>query len=158
VKKLITNYTFSPSARTVTFNGYATVDLRGLIIITNVDANVVIYSYTDLDSPYSLGGSAATNVVTLNYDTTKMGASDKLQIYYDDQSAESDAASSGDQRYEYNADDNVIYSGTHSLQDADPDDLNWMVSKYTWDASNNCTRIETLVGSWTGRALLGWGV
>jgi hypothetical protein len=90
LKRLVTDYTFDPIAHTVTFNGYATVDIRGLIIITNVTRNIIIYSYADLESPYSLGGTSATNVVTLEYDTTKMAAADNLQIYYDDVAADSD--------------------------------------------------------------------
>ena len=159
MKRLITDYTFDPAGRTLTFNGYAAVDLRGLIIVTNVDANVVIYSYTDFESPYSLGGSAAGNVVTLNYDTTKMGAADNLQVYYDDAAA--DAAFFGgvgqDQRLDWDASNNLIYMGSNTVPGAAEASSTWMVQKFTWDAGGNLTRIEgPIAGSWTGRAVIVW--
>lgn len=159
MKRLITDYTFDPVARTITFDGYAAVDLRGLIIITNVTRNIVIYSYADMESPYSKGlATVALNVVTLAYDTSKMLSGDKLQIYYDD--AKADAAFYGgigqDQRLDWDSSGNLIYMGQNSVAGAAAADTEWRVSKFTWTGAN-LTRIEgPLVGSWTGRAALSW--
>jgi len=158
LKRLVTDYTFDPAAHTVTFNGYAAVDLRGLIIITNVTRNIIIYSFADMESPYSLGGSAATNVVTLDYDTTKMVASDNLQIYYDD--VEADAEFFGgvgqDKRMDWDVSGNLVYMGQNATAGVAEADTKWRISKLTW-TSGNLTRIEgPLTGSWTGRAAILW--
>lgn len=155
MKKLITDYTFDPAVRTVKLNGYAVVDLRGLIIITNVTDNIIIYSYADIESPYSLGkATAATNVFTLGYDTTKMSASDNLQIYYDDVVGDENWK---DQRFDYDISNKLIYRGVNIGHDAAVAGTDWFVWKFTY-VGENVTRIEgPLVGSWTGRASIAWG-
>jgi hypothetical protein len=80
MKKLISNYTFNPSAKTVTFSDYAAIDLESLLLITNVTDNVIIYNFADP----SRGGGVNGNTVTLTYDTTSMSSTDALQIYYED--------------------------------------------------------------------------
>jgi hypothetical protein len=82
MKKLISNYTFNPSAKTITFSDYAAIDLESLLLITNVTDNVIIYNFADP----SRGGGVNGNTVTLTYDTTSMGSTDALQIYYEDTS------------------------------------------------------------------------
>ncbi len=76
----VTNYTFNKAAKTVTFTDYASIVLEKVLIITNVTSNVIIYNFAD---PLK-GGTAATNVLTLTYDTTAMADTDRLQIFYDD--------------------------------------------------------------------------
>ena len=83
MKKLISNYSFNAAARTVTLNDYSTVDLEGILLITNVTDNIIIYNFADP----TRGGGISSNVITLVYDTTSMSNSDALQIYYDDGSA-----------------------------------------------------------------------
>lgn len=80
MKKLITAYTFDKTAKTITFSGYATIALERVLLITNVTRNTIIYNFADA----SLGGSVATNVLTLTYNTSAMVNTDKLQIFYDD--------------------------------------------------------------------------
>jgi hypothetical protein len=80
LKKLINNYTFDASARTVTLSGYANVDLDGLLLITNVTDNVIIYNF----AVPALGATATGSVITLVYDTSSMSDGDNLQIFYDD--------------------------------------------------------------------------
>lgn len=53
------------------------------MLITNVSSNQIIYNFAD---PLA-GGSAFGNVFTLDYNTSGMSNSDKLQIYYDTPSA-----------------------------------------------------------------------
>lgn len=79
MKALVTNYSFNHSARTVTFTDYNPVLLRRLYLITNVTRNEVIYNFAKVGS----GGAVATNVLTLQYDTTGHADTDKLQIIYE---------------------------------------------------------------------------
>ena len=78
MKILRTDYVFDASAKTVTFSG--PVDVRGLLLITNVTDNVIIYSFADATK----GGIIAGLILTLTYNTVSMSDSDKLQIFYDD--------------------------------------------------------------------------
>lgn len=80
MKKLISNYTFNPTARTITFNDYSSVDLQGLLLVTNVTSNQIIYNFADP----CYGGGVNGNTVTLVYNTGAMSSTDALQIYYDD--------------------------------------------------------------------------
>ena len=82
MKKLITNYTFNPTERKITFNDYEVIELERVLLITNVTRNEIIYSFADP----SKGGNVSGNVLILNYDTTEMNADDKLQIWYEDPS------------------------------------------------------------------------
>jgi hypothetical protein len=80
MKKLISNYTFNPAARTISFADYTSIDLEGLLLITNVTDNQIIYNFADP----CFGGGVSGNTVTLTYDTTSMSSGDSLQIFYDD--------------------------------------------------------------------------
>jgi hypothetical protein len=76
----IKNYSFNKTAKTVTFTDYASIDLDSVLLITNVTSNIIIYRFNDSTK----GGTVATNVLTLTYDTSSMSNTDKLQIFYDD--------------------------------------------------------------------------
>lgn len=76
---LIKDYVFDASAKTVTFSAFTEIDITRILTITNVTDNIIIYNFA-LDTA---GGSVATNVLTLDYDTTAMADADELQIYYD---------------------------------------------------------------------------
>jgi hypothetical protein len=80
MKILVENYTFDASARKITFTDYNPIIIERVLLITNVVDNVIIYNFADVTK----GGTAATNVLTLNYDTSTMADSDELQIFYDD--------------------------------------------------------------------------
>lgn len=80
MKKLITVYAFNPTAKTITLTGYDSIDIRGLLLITNVTDNIVIYNFADP----AKGGTTSENIITLTYDTSSMDAGDDLQIFYDD--------------------------------------------------------------------------
>ena len=83
-----TYYTFTPSTRTVVIPR-AILEER-LILITNVTKNVVIYNFSDpslLATSYvnSVDSSAnETTTIVLNYNTTAMSSTDKLQITIDE--------------------------------------------------------------------------
>lgn len=79
MKKLIENYTFNPSTKEVVFLDYTTINLERILIITNVTSNTIIYNFAN-----SLqGGTVSDNILTLNYNTSNMSNTDKLQIYYE---------------------------------------------------------------------------
>ena len=82
MKKLITNYVFNPSEKTIIFLDYDNIDLERILLITNVTRNEIIYNFADP----SKGGSVSENILILNYDTSQMSADDKLQIWYEDPS------------------------------------------------------------------------
>lgn len=80
MKIRISNYSFNSATQQVTFNGYTQVSLDGVLLITNVTSNIIIYNFADPN----LGGTISGNILTLDYNTSAMSNSDKLQIYYDD--------------------------------------------------------------------------
>lgn len=90
MKTLVTTYTFDASAKTITFGDYETINLERVLLIVNATDNVIIYNFADSTK----GGTVATNVLTLIYDTAAMDDADKLLIYYDDIVADN-AADSG---------------------------------------------------------------
>lgn len=83
MKKLITNYTFNAAAKTITFSDYSTISLESVLLVTNVTDGIVIYNFADPNK----GGTVATNVLTLEYNTASMDNTDDIQIYYDDTNA-----------------------------------------------------------------------
>lgn len=80
MKTLVRSYSFNKTAKTVTFSGYTSISLENVLLITNVNTNTIIYNF----AASGKGGTVATNVLTLDYDTSSMSDSDTLQIFYDD--------------------------------------------------------------------------
>ena len=80
MKKIISSYNFNPVAKKVTLVDYPSIDAKGLLLITNVTDNIIIYNFAD---PLK-GATVSGNVVTLAYDTSSMNGGDSLQIFYDD--------------------------------------------------------------------------
>ena len=84
---LETGYTFTPSTNTIVI---PRVVLRErLVLITNVTTNTVIYNFSDSSlkaNTYTVSTSGGTNTTTvvLNYSTSGMSSSDKLQIIVDE--------------------------------------------------------------------------
>lgn len=78
-KLIVVNYTFNALLKKVTLTDYNPVVIERLLLIANITDNVIIYNFAD----NTKGGTAATNVVTLTYDTTAMSDTDDLQIWYD---------------------------------------------------------------------------
>lgn len=75
------SYAFNPGAKTITFSGLGqSIDLQNILLITNTTANTIIYNFADSTSG---AVSFTNNVLTLDYDTTSMSSTDKLQIYVD---------------------------------------------------------------------------
>ena len=84
---LETGYTFTPSTNTIII---PRVILRErLILITNVTTNTVIYNFSDPNlkaNTYTVSttGGTSTTTVVLNYSTSGMSSTDKLQIIIDE--------------------------------------------------------------------------
>ena len=58
------------------------------------------------------------------------------------------------EQYDYTSGD-LDYMGINNDGSAADGDTDWIVFKYTW-SGGNCTKIQMLIGSWTGRAGLSW--
>jgi len=80
MKKLVENYSFNAAARQITLTDYTSVDLEALLLITNVTDNIIIYNFAESGK----GATITNNVITLDFNTTAMSNSDKLQIFIDD--------------------------------------------------------------------------
>lgn len=78
MKRLVTTYTFDASAKTVTLD--AVYNLEQILLITNTTRNAIIYNFSD----YYAGGVLVGNVLTLEYNTTAMADTDRLQIWVED--------------------------------------------------------------------------
>lgn len=79
MKTLITGYSFNATGKQVSFTDYSQLNLESVLLITNVSTNQIIYNFAD---PLA-GGLISGNSVILDYNTSGMSNSDKLQIYYD---------------------------------------------------------------------------
>lgn len=73
-KKLIREYTFDASAKTITAAEFTS--LRKIALITNVTTGDVIYDALDA----TLGATRSGTTITLDFDTTAMSDTDELQI------------------------------------------------------------------------------
>ena len=72
-------YTFDKVSKTITFSGFK-CSLDGLLMVTDVTNNTIIYQFNDPTK----GGSLVNNTLTLDYNTNVAGFSnnDNLQIFY----------------------------------------------------------------------------
>lgn len=61
----------------------------------------------------------------------------------------------GTVKCEYDASDNILYWGAHHLENAGTDLIDWVVKKFSYDASDNLTDINRQTTSWDARAT-GW--
>jgi hypothetical protein len=80
LKLIVNSYTFDASEKKITFTDYNPIVIERVLVVTNITDNIIIYNFADP----AKGGTAATNVLTLTYDTATMADTDKLQIWYDD--------------------------------------------------------------------------
>ncbi len=87
MKIQVVNYSFNKATKQITFTDYSAIRLDQILLITDVTNNTVIYQFNDSTK----GGTVATNVLTLTYDTNTVAFNntDKLQIFYDDDKATS---------------------------------------------------------------------
>ena len=91
MKQIVDAYTFLPSTRQIIFPTFQTMDIDRLLLITNITAtgrpNIYVFTGAGVGGsvPYvdTVGGVIIGNLLTLQYDTTSMSATDNLQIFYD---------------------------------------------------------------------------
>lgn len=73
------SYSFNAASSQVTINlPSGSPKLEGVLLITNVTDNIIIYNFSDA----ALGGVLSGNVLTLDYSTVAMSNSDRLQVWY----------------------------------------------------------------------------
>lgn len=78
---LLSGYTFAPATRSIDFSATGGFDVRRLYAVINLASNVLIYAAGKRGYGYA---SASGAVLTLEYDTETMGASDALFVLYED--------------------------------------------------------------------------
>jgi tetrahydromethanopterin S-methyltransferase subunit H len=83
------DYTFTPSTKTIVINNKF-IPREKLTLITNVTTNQVIYNFSDpalRATSYSAtinSSMVESTTIVLNYNTTSMSSTDKLQIVIDE--------------------------------------------------------------------------
>lgn len=82
MKRLIENYTFNPTTKQIIIIDSENIPQEKLLLITNMTDGIIIYNFADNASRGTIQG----NIITLNYDTTSMSDTDKLQIWVEDTS------------------------------------------------------------------------
>ena len=81
-KKLIHKYEFDASAKTVKL--FDVIKQERILLISNVTTNQVIYTFGDSTigaSAYNIDTTNKETTITLDFDTTSMSDTDKLQIF-----------------------------------------------------------------------------
>ena len=73
-------YTFSASAKQINVSAATGFDIRRLLAVINVKTGETIYGQGLGEAKYA---SFASNIITLQYDTTSMSDSDPLAVHYD---------------------------------------------------------------------------
>ena len=82
MKRLIENYTFNSATKQIILIDSENIPQEKLLLITNMTDGIIIYNFADNASR----GAIQNNIITLNYDTTSMSDTDKLQIWVEDTS------------------------------------------------------------------------
>lgn len=82
MKRLIENYTFNAATKQIIIIDSENIPQEKLLLITNMTDGIIIYNFADNASR----GVIQNNIITLNYDTTSMSDTDKLQIWVEDTS------------------------------------------------------------------------
>jgi len=70
-------YTFDPANQKITLTDLAPINLKQILLITNVTDGIIIYNFLESNR----GGAITSNVLTLDFDVSAMSASDELQIF-----------------------------------------------------------------------------
>lgn len=78
-KQTIGNYSYSKSAKTITFTDFSTIRLDRILVIVDATINTILYNFADT----AVSGTVATNVLTLSAVPAGSADADKLVIIYD---------------------------------------------------------------------------
>lgn len=71
--------TFDASLKTITFTSLVSIELKRVLLVVNVTDGIQIFNGLNP----AKGGAVATNVLTLEYDTTSMDDADVIQAWYE---------------------------------------------------------------------------
>jgi hypothetical protein len=82
MKQLATQYTFDPTAKTVTLTGLD-VPLGYILLIINATRNQILYNLAQSALGAANYVQGANSVITLKADTAGMAETDSLTIFYD---------------------------------------------------------------------------
>jgi hypothetical protein len=88
-KKLVYDYTFTPSTNTIVLNG--NVARKRLLLITNVTSNIIVFNFADSTktaASVTFDYLDDTTTIVLNFDCSNMSISDTLQIFIDEDGTE----------------------------------------------------------------------
>ena len=77
MKRLIENYTFNSATKQIVIIDDENITQEKLLLITNITDGIIIYNFADSTTRGNISG----NIITLNYNTTSMSDTDKLQIW-----------------------------------------------------------------------------
>jgi hypothetical protein len=108
-KRIIKEYTFDASEKTISFDEFSTIYLESILLVTNVTDNIIIYDFQNPNKK----GTVSTNVLALQYDTTGMDDSDSIQIHYDDGFCNRDINIHADYKSPYNF--TATYSSANTI-------------------------------------------
>jgi hypothetical protein len=84
-KKLAHNYVFTPSTDTIVLDGM--IDRERLLLITNVTDGITMFTFNDTVNgilSHSVNRQTRKTTIVLNYDCALMSATDKIQIFWED--------------------------------------------------------------------------
>jgi len=84
MKTIITQPIFNPGAQTLDFSTFPGFDIVNLYAVINTNDSTIIYATALTGKGYT---SVVGDLVTLEFDTSSMSASDDLQVLYDDPNA-----------------------------------------------------------------------
>jgi hypothetical protein len=88
-KKLVYDYTFTPSTNTIVLSG--NVSKKRLLLITNVTDNIIIFNFADVNrkaSSFTYDNDAGETLIVLEYDCSEMSSTDTLQIFVEEDAVE----------------------------------------------------------------------
>ena len=84
-KKLAQNYIFTPTADTIVLDGL--VDRERLLLISNVTDGITMFTFNDTVNSivsHTMDTTFRTTTIVLSYDCAQMSATDKIQIFYEE--------------------------------------------------------------------------
>lgn len=155
MKTRLTSYTFSASGKTVTSASFSDVTLAGIQLIVNATDNIIIYNFADP----SLGGTLATDTLTLDYDTTSMSDTDELMILVEDGTTTQPVSASSlplPTGASTSAKQDTIIGHLDGVEttltaiDGRVDGVESLLTTIDADTSNLSTKIDTLAGAVAG--------
>ena len=88
-KKLVYDYTFTPSTNTIVLDG--NVQKKRLLLITNVTDNIILFNFADATkktTSVTYDNTTRTTTIVLEYDCSEMSSSDSLQVFVEEDAVE----------------------------------------------------------------------